>query len=113
MLFFFELAVNISFVLFPLKYFLTHKCDSRGEECNDAVLTFCIRVTVWHDIKFFTCWSVLGCEFLVVITHAISLYFIIRQTSLMPSHFFCFKLPTAAMICKTWEGQHGSDQYEQ
>ena len=22
---------------------MTHKCDSRGEECNDVIFTFCIR----------------------------------------------------------------------
>ena len=52
-----SLNLKSTFVLFPFEYCLTHKCDSRGEECNDVVLTFCIRVTVWHDIKFFTCWS--------------------------------------------------------
>ena len=46
-----NLFININFLSMTL-------FDSKDNRTvNDVVFTFCIRVTVWRDIKFFTCWS--------------------------------------------------------
>ena len=48
--FYSSLNLQSTLVLFySVSILLTHKCDTRGEECNDVILTFRIRVTVWFS----------------------------------------------------------------